>query len=206
MRKPWTKKELQILRAKYPIMPTTELANKLGRSLCSVYGQAYILNIRKDDDYLLTPESGRMCKGSTIGKNTRFKKGQHAWNKNTKGLTGRNKTSFKPGQMPNNYRPVGSIRTDKDGYWMIKVADPRKWELLHRNVWKKAHGPIPNGHAIIFKDGNKQNCALENLAIISREDNMLRNTIHRYPEEIKSAIKTLTKLKKTISNHGTKQN
>lgn len=206
MRRRWTTKEIEILQLEYPNRPSIEIAKQLQRTLRSIYTQAKLLNIRKSDQYLLTAESGRMVKGSTIGIGHRYKKGHTTWNKNTKGLTGRNRTSFKPGQRPINYRPVGSTRFDKDGYIMIKVQDPRKWQLLHRNLWEKAHGNIPAGHTIIFKDGNKLNCVLENLAIISREENMLRNSIQRYPEEIKSAIKTLSKLKKTIYTHGTKQN
>jgi hypothetical protein len=201
----WTDKELKILRAEYPNTCTTKLAKKLKRTSRSVYTQANIMRLKKDEVYMLTSSSGRWQKGEVIGKATQFKKGQAAWNKNTKGLTFRNKTSFCAGVVPPNYKPVGSTRIDsKDGYILIKIADPNKWQLLHRKVWEDNHGKIPPRHTIIFLDGNKQNCLIENLAIISREENMLRNTIHRYPEEIKDAIKTLTKLKKTIKNHGTK--
>jgi hypothetical protein len=40
---------------------------------------------------------------------------------------------------------------------------------------------------------------------VSNEEVMKRNSIHRYPTEIVKAIKTISKLKKTIRNHGKKQ-
>ncbi len=34
---------------------------------------------------------------------------------------------------------------------------------LHRVIWEEAHGPIPAGHQVMFKDGNKRNFDLSNL-------------------------------------------
>lgn len=96
-------------------------------------------------------------------------------NKGTKGLynVGGNKTSFKPEQIPHNYKPVGTERIDRDGYTLIKVSDKgawhKRWKLKHRVVWEKENGPIPRGHALLFADGNKQNITLENLILVSRK-------------------------------------
>ncbi|MEN3369982.1 MAG: hypothetical protein V7609_2125 [Verrucomicrobiota bacterium] len=40
--------------------------------------------------------------------------------------------------------------------------------LLHRLVWIEHHGPIPDGHQIMFRDGDRTNCAIENLYCASR--------------------------------------
>ena len=77
-------------------------------------------------------------------------------------------TQFKPGQMPPNWRPVGSVRTDRDGYSMVKVAEPKKWVLKQRLIYEQEHGPIGKSEIVIFLDGNRQNFDLENLACISR--------------------------------------
>lgn len=87
-------------------------------------------------------------------------------------------TMFKPGIEPTNHREVGSERNSKDGYIEIKTAEPGTWELKHRVVWQQAYGEIPEGKVIIFKDGNKLNCALENLEIISQRENAFLNLHH----------------------------
>jgi hypothetical protein len=41
--------------------------------------------------------------------------------------------------------------------------------------------------------------------LVDRETNMRLNTIHRYPEEVKQAMKSLSKLKRKIQTHGKEQ-
>lgn len=91
-------------------------------------------------------------------------------NKGTKGVynVGGNRTSFKPGNVPLNYRPVGSERVNVEGYVEIKVADPNVWRLKHRVIWEKEYGPVPKGYALIFADQNRQNVRLDNLILVSR--------------------------------------
>ncbi|MFT4415298.1 HNH endonuclease signature motif containing protein [Fredinandcohnia humi] len=95
-------------------------------------------------------------------------------NKGTKGLYnfGGNKTSFKTGQRPLNYKPVGTERIDRDGYILIKVSDTgawhERWKLKQVVIWEEANGPIPKGHCLLFLDGNKQNVSLDNLQLITR--------------------------------------
>jgi hypothetical protein len=95
----------------------------------------------------------------------RFKKGHTPINKGTKGLTGPNKTSFKKGYTPKNYKPVGSERITKDGYIQIKTADPNTWELKQKVIYEKEFGKIPEGHALFFLDQNKLNVSLDNLVL-----------------------------------------
>ena len=61
------------------------------------------------------------------------------------------------------------------GYIKVKVAEPDVWEFKHRMVWEKHHGKVPPGHAITFLDGNKTNCELENLCLISTAENAVLN-------------------------------
>ena len=103
------------------------------------------------------------------GVDARFKKGHKPWNKGLKGYMGANKTSFKKGEVPPNYLPIGSKRVTKDGYVEIKVADPNKWKGKHRIVWEKRNGPAPEGYAVIFGDGNNRNFNIDNLILVSRK-------------------------------------
>ena len=74
------------------------------------------------------------------GFNGQFKKGNVPANKGKKGFMGANRTSFKKGNTPYNYKPVGSERITKDGYIEVKVSDPNKWRLKHIIIWERENG------------------------------------------------------------------
>lgn len=197
----WTKEQDIILLDRFPNEPTKVLAEFFGLPYHKVVGRANRLGLKKSSEFLNSDLSGRgNLKG---GKAFRFKKGDKPWNFGTKGLTGANKTSFKKGNIPHNTRSDGeiSIRPDKSGrnYKYIRVC-LGKWELYHRYLWEQNNGKIPKGYIVAFKDGDSMNCVIENLELISREQNMARNTIHHYPNEVKSVIRKISKLKKTIKN------
>lgn len=104
-----------------------------------------------------------------------FRKGFIPWNKGKKGYMGANKTSFKKGNKPKNWRPVGSERINDEGYTLIKVSNEggmlKRWALKHRVVWEQHHKKkIPKGSVIIFADGNKNNLNIENLICVTRNE------------------------------------
>jgi hypothetical protein len=86
------------------------------------------------------------------------------------GIRRSSQTRFKKGQLPHNTKPIGYERVDENGYVYLKVSMEHKMVLKHRYVWEQANGPIPDGHNIAFRDGNRQNCDLSNLYLISREE------------------------------------
>lgn len=142
--------------------------------------------------------------GITSGRTGCFEKSHKPWNIGTKGLTFRNSTTFKKGQKPPNRKPLGSERIDsKDGYILIKIKErnpytgtPTRYKLKHQHVWEKKHGPIPAGMAVAFKDGDKRNCRIGNLMLISRAE-LLRLYKHGYkhaPDELKPTVLTLAKM------------
>jgi hypothetical protein len=119
-------------------------------------------------------------------------------------------TQFKPGVRPHTWKPIGSRRLTKDGYLQRKISDtgypPRDWVGEHILLWAKAHGPIPKGHALIFKDRNKSNICLDNLELITRRELMRRNTIHNYPPELVDVIRLGAALKRQLRRLNEKQN
>ena len=89
------------------------------------------------------------------------------------------RTRFKPGDEPAKGRaiPIGTERVSKDGYIEVKtsrLSDRQNankcWKPKHRLIWEAEHGPAPRGHIVVFLDGDKTNCSLDNLACISRAD------------------------------------
>lgn len=84
-------------------------------------------------------------------------------------------TCYKKGNLPSDTKPIGWERIDRDGYTYVKVCmRPSRtncndnFVAKHRLLWERAHGPIPPDHVVIFKDGDKQNFALENLQCVPR--------------------------------------
>lgn len=127
---------------------------------------------------------------------SRFKKGDIPINKGKKQseymtpetIERTKATRFKKGNVPHNtYSRNGVIveRKDTTGrlYKYIRVAKG-KWELLHRVIWQEAHGPIPSDHVVVFIDGNSTNTTIDNLELISMQENMLRNSYLNIPQEI----------------------
>ena len=82
-------------------------------------------------------------------------------------------TWFKDGNHPPNELPVGAI-TECKGYLIRKKAMKGgqwdRWEFLHRAVWEEHHETIPNGMCIMWKDGNRQNCDIDNLMLVDRSE------------------------------------
>ena len=84
-------------------------------------------------------------------------------------------TMFKKDHVPLNHRPVGSERVNVDGYIEVKIKEPNIWELKHRLVWERVNGAIPKEEGIIFLDGNKLNCDIDNLRCVTRAELLYLN-------------------------------
>lgn len=95
-----------------------------------------------------------------------------------KGQANSRKTTFKKGNIPANYRAIGSERTGKDGYILVKIQDghlTKNWMPKHRYIYESVHGKIPNGYKVIFADGNIRNFDLENLLLVSNSEELIMN-------------------------------
>lgn len=184
----------------YPNHSSKYIAELLGVTISKVYNTAWGAKVKKSDAYMLTPASGRIIEPSIPNQ---FKPGHTPHNKG-KQMDAEiyekvAPTMFKKGNKPYNTKPVGAIniRLDTQGrpYQYIKIKDSH-WELLQRYVWTQAHGEIPRGSVVIFLDGNYLNCELTNLQVITRKENMARNTIQRFPAELQEIMKLTCKLKR----------
>ena len=122
----------------------------------------------------------RYRQSDATGRTGRFEKGRVPFNKGTKGLTSANRTSFKKGNIPHTYSPIGSEAITRDGYTIVKVSDQgtrnQRWRPKHRLIWEKHHGPVPDGHAIVFGDGDKTNLSIDNLILVTRAQLSVMNT------------------------------
>ncbi len=174
--KPWSPEDDADMRRLYPVNEIRVLEKLFGRAEKAITARAHKLGLTKADGY--TPPR-RGC----------FEKGQQPWNKGIPfSPPGSEKGRFKPGQKPHTWQPIGSERETKEGYLQRKMTDtgcpPHDWVEVQRIVWEEHFGPIPDGHVVLFKDGDKRNFDHQNLELISRAENMSRNSYHRYGPEI----------------------
>lgn len=205
-RNAWTPEQLQQLRELYPNHTAKDVARMMGLTVGSVYGRAALLRLGKSEAFKRSEKSGRMLPGRVDDRmrSGQFKPGLQPWNKGKAYQAGGRsaQTQFKPGQRGSNWRPVGSYRINSEGYLDVKVSatgyGPRDWKAVHRVVWERACGPVPHGHVVVFKPGQRTN-ALElltpdRLECISRAENARRNhPNNRSPEyarlvQLKGAI------------------
>lgn len=205
MRHNWTPKEDRALKTLFPHMQTQDVARILGRSVSSINNRANFNGLRKSDAYNASPLSGRIVKGNVMyGSQSRFKKGNAAWNKGMKGLrTGGESGWFKTGQVSARWKPedylIGSLRLSKDGIVEMKVAERGRWKSFHVCLWEDVNGPVPQGHCVIFKDRDRLNIDIENLELVTRAENMRRNSIHRrLPKTLVHTVMILGQLKRRI--------
>lgn len=194
----WTESENDFLKERFPFTKTIDICKELDRSYRSVAAQANILGLKKDSEFLKAQLKLGYAALLEKGAAYRFKKGDKPVNKGKKqheymspeAIERTAKTRFKKGQLPPNTHYDGHERVSVEGYVEIRVA-LGFYKLKHRLVWEQHHGHIPEGMIVVFKDGNRQNCDINNLELISKKENMARNTIHNYPEEIAKTVQLM---------------
>jgi hypothetical protein len=224
-RRPWTRQEKRVLRSLYPDTKTESIAQQLGRALTQVYQQAAKLGLAKSETYMASPAACRLRRGEHPGLATQFKKGLVPHNKGLRRpgwAPGRmRETQFKKGERrgaaARNWCPVGTVRPDADGFLRIKVRESNAqdkcfgfgnvsiWPMLQRHVWQQHHGPIPAQHKVVFRDGDRSRCVIENLELVSDAELMRRNSIHhRYPKEMVNTIMLLGAVKRKLRERSEK--
>lgn len=202
----YTKADDKFLKDNYLLIPAKRMSKMLGRSESGARQRMVVLGL------VVPPEVIQKFKDES-----RFPKGHTSFNKGKKQSEYMSKqaikktlaTRFKKGQLPHN--AVGfkngdiSVRqchpnSNGKSYKWIRV-NLGKWMLLHIHVWEKKNGKLPKGHCLWFKDGNSMNCTLKNLELITRAENMRRNTIHNLPKELVQVTQLRGALTRQINKH-----
>lgn len=203
----WSKADDATLRRIYPHTRTATVARQLRRTYAAICGRAKLLGLHKSAAYLASPDACRLRRGDNVGARFRFPKGHVPANKGLRRpgwSPGRmRETQFKKGGLPRNTMPIGSTRLC-DGYVYVKVANVRhvphtvNWLPLHILEWERVHGPLPAGHCLWFKDGDRLHVDLANLELHTRAENMARNSVHNLPEPLAEAVQLLGALTRKL--------
>lgn len=204
----WSPQDEFILRQLYRTTPNDELADLFGRQRKAIGLKARKMGLVKSE---------KVMKRSCFKAGSQpFNKGRPAseWNPNFKRCRA---TQFKPGHRGGRaaelHQPIGAERISKDGYLELKVNDDlplqRRWEAVHRIVWREANGPIPHGHAVVFKAGkqtaDKSLLTQDRLELVSRAELMRRNSRHnRYSPELNQLMQLKGALNRKINNRSRK--
>lgn len=188
---PYNNKELSFLKSGYKKMTIKELT----------------IAYNKKFDHKRTENAIKgvlFRKGFKSGRTGCFKSCQEPWNKGKKGYMSSNKTSFKPGNLPHNHKPLYSEREGKDGYIEISVPEKNpqtgffsRYKMKHVWIWEKDNGPVPSGYVVSFRDGDKKNIYIDNLTILSRAELLWLNRngySNVYGKESRAAMRSTARL------------
>lgn len=221
----WTPAMDRRLRRLYATLSAQECAEALGVTLGAIHNRVHFLGLSKSPEWRAERTRRRWAEGRHENSRAGLTKGR-GWNKGLPQAEwmpaeARRRcaaTQFKAGRPPHecrNYRPIGSLRLSKDGYLERKVTDDhpvpaRRWVAVHRLVWEQAHGPVPPGHAVVFKPGRRTTVeaeiTLDRLECITRAELMRRNSYHtRLPPEVAQLVQLRGALHRKINNRLRKQ-
>ena len=201
----YTKQDDDFLRSNYLVMPAKRMSVALGRCESSARQRMKAIGLK-------VPK--KIAK--EFWKLSQFKKGAISFNKGKKQqefmsaeAIKRCKTGqFKKGHPPHNQKKPGAVtvRIEKlrDGStraYKWKRIKKGFWKPVHVLKWEKKFGKVPKGKIVVFRDKNTMNIIYKNLELITKEENMRRNSIHNLPPELKQTIRTLTSLKRKIKKN-----
>jgi hypothetical protein len=197
----WTDEEKRILEAMFPDHYTGDICKLLGRGYFGVACKAKQMGLEKSEAFKKMELGKQAERLKRDGVAHRWTKGTEPPNKGKKMPASVYKkvqgTMFKTGHLPHNTNYDGHERITIDGYVEVRIR-AGKYVLKHRLIWEQVNGPIPAGMLLVFKDKNPQHIAIDNLELITMADNMRRNSIHRFPPELKQAIHLVKKVNKLI--------
>jgi hypothetical protein len=217
-REPWTQDDDETVRINFPMWPAFLIGYLVGKSVSAVHARARKLGVEKSPDFWKNPMAHLW--DSTQHPNSiaaRFKPGTTPPNKGLRRpgyAPGRMaETQFKKGRPAHeaaNYVPIGTEKVDtKRGVLVRKITDDPtiypagRWRPVHVMVWEAVHGPVPEGHIVIFRRGmktfNAEEITADRLELVSLAENMRRNSIHTYPAPIKRAMQTRGVLNRRIN-------
>lgn len=169
----WSHKEISYVRDNYQTLGNKEMSLHLCRSAAAIKRKLYQLGIKRTHNELVIIRS-RIMKIPQAGH-------------------------FKKGCLPHNTKYDGHERVTKDGYIEIRIAKG-DYRLKHLYLWEQLNGPLPKGSCLKCLDSNKHNTSPDNWKLITRIENMLRNSKYSPPEVLIPVMVVARQLDNVIKN------
>lgn len=207
----WTPAEEELLRQCYADALTADLAVVLDMPVKRILAKANAMGLKKSVELIAETARQRTMQPGHGSQRTRIRPGQEPWNKGTHYVAGGRsaETRFQPGSRPHTWLPVGSYRVVTDGTLEQKINDlpgPNtvRWKPVARLVWENKHGPVPSGHAVVFRRGmkttNPELVTLDRLQLVTRVELMRLNSYHaNMPPELARLVQLRGVLSRAIN-------
>jgi hypothetical protein len=209
----FTPEEDQFIRDNYLNLMLSEIGKHLDRTEGTVHQRLKVIGLQVPEEIKAARKQIGFNNLKESGKAHRFQKGNAAYNKGKKMpahvYEKAKATMFKPGQKPKNTVHFGNpylhMRTRDDGYveklWFIQESTNKRSAYL--GYLCRQNGIDLTGKKPILKEGFDHSRAptFEDIEIVTNAENMRRNSIHRYPEEIVKLCHIKGILKRQINNH-----
>jgi hypothetical protein len=159
----WNEAQKNFLREHYPNHSAAEITKMLNKRF----------HLKRNVKQI---QSAAKRFGIRSGRTGQFEPG-HKPNPNA-GCKTANRTSFKKGNKPHSWNPIGHERWHgtHHKYLQRKITDTgntvKDYVEVHRLLWREHNGPIPENHVVIFRDSNRENIQINNLMLVSRADHV----------------------------------
>lgn len=214
----WTAAEDAAIRERWEQDDAATIARYLGRTRASLYQRVRKLGLRKSIAWVAERARQRWAEGRHQNSRAHlFQKGDVPANKGLRRpgyARGRmRETQFRKGQMAGaaqaKWVPIGTeIINPKRNVLMRKMTDDptlypaARWRPVHVLVWEAVHGPVPKGHIVVFRPGLKTFIAseitIDRLELVTRAENMRRNTIHNYPPILADTMRLVGRVQRQL--------
>ncbi len=202
--RPWTKKEDRLVRSLFGKMPMAQIAMRVGRPFPATKLRAHkTLGLRLGGPRVLWSDAqdelltrclavGSVCEVAAALGRTEFAVCARAR------VLGLKRCRVRVGTEKVSARHKLLKRFVDEPTW------GRGWRSVHTLVWEAAHGPLPPDHLVCFKPGMRvleaSQITLERIELLSRDEQMKRNTIRRYPPDLVKVMNLNARLKRTIKS------
>lgn len=110
----------------------------------------------------------------------------------------------KIGHLTKDKKPIGHEIITTNGFIIIKVAEPNKYRLKQRVVWEQYYKQeIPKDKMIIFADGDRTNCDINNLLLVDKRIPIMltKYNFHKHSPEITKAGVTICEAQLAIKQY-----
>lgn len=164
----------EVIKRDYLIIPMKQLSKQLTISDTCLRKRLKQLGLKIPSEVIEQRKKDSLIKPGTIPPNKGKEMSSHVYEKCKA-------TMFKKGALPANAIGVKDgdirLRKDKSGrvYKYIRLS-LGKWIPLHQYNWEKESGKLSKGHCLWFRNGDTMNCEVSNLEVITRAENMRRNS------------------------------
>lgn len=200
-----TPEQDEFIKANYLTMPIKRMETVMGRTQTFIRTRMQQLNLVIPPELTEQRKIDSRIKKGTVPPNKGKKQSEYM---SAEAIAKTVATRYKKGNIPGNTFAedgVISIRTDRHKkrtngkpykYIRLKLG---VWYPLHQHNWNMKHGKPPKGHCLWCIDGNTLNCEPDNWELITRKENMRRNSIVNLPPELRESINAVAQLNRKIN-------